>query len=124
MTTTSRLADDLDDFDFVVDKPFPRHRPEMPPTTRDLLAEIGLTERVLDWQGQAVCAQTDPEAFFPEKGGTANPAKQICDDCPVQQQCLDYALANDEPHGIWGGLSDRQRRAEKRRRQLRADRAA
>lgn len=63
-----------------------------------------------DWQERALCAQTDPEAFFPEKGGSTRDAKRICASCEVQAQCLEYALANDERFGIWGGLSERERR--------------
>jgi WhiB family redox-sensing transcriptional regulator len=64
----------------------------------------------LGWQGDALCAQTDPEAFFPEKGGSTRDAKRICSGCEVKAQCLEYALANDERFGIWGGLSERERR--------------
>jgi WhiB family redox-sensing transcriptional regulator len=64
----------------------------------------------LSWQTDALCAQTDPEAFFPEKGGSTREAKRICDGCEVRSECLDYALANDERFGIWGGLSERERR--------------
>ena len=63
-----------------------------------------------DWQERALCAQTDPEAFFPEKGGSTREAKRICSGCDVRAECLDYALANDERFGIWGGLSERERR--------------
>jgi WhiB family redox-sensing transcriptional regulator len=69
----------------------------------------------LAWQADAVCAQTDPEAFFPEKGGSTRDAKRICSGCDVKQQCLEYALANDERFGIWGGLSERERRKLKKR---------
>lgn len=69
----------------------------------------------LSWQADAVCAQTDPEAFFPEKGGSTRDAKRICAGCDVKQQCLEYALANDERFGIWGGLSERERRKLKKR---------
>ena len=64
----------------------------------------------LSWQTDALCAQTDPEAFFPEKGGSTRDAKRICTTCEVKAQCLDYALLNDERFGIWGGLSERERR--------------
>ena len=67
-------------------------------------------EERLSWQTDALCAQTDPEAFFPEKGGSTREAKRICDGCEVRSECLDYALANDERFGIWGGLSERERR--------------
>lgn len=69
----------------------------------------------LDWQENALCAQTDPEAFFPEKGGTTKPAKKICEHCDVKAECLDYAIRHDERFGIWGGLSERERRKLKRR---------
>jgi WhiB family redox-sensing transcriptional regulator len=64
----------------------------------------------LAWQADSLCAQTDPEAFFPEKGGSTRDAKKICSSCEVRSQCLEYALANDERFGIWGGLSERERR--------------
>ncbi len=67
-----------------------------------------------DWRDRALCAQTDPEAFFPEKGGSTREAKKICQRCPVRAECLEYALAHDERFGIWGGLSERERRRLKR----------
>jgi WhiB family redox-sensing transcriptional regulator len=69
----------------------------------------------LSWQERALCAQTDPEAFFPEKGGSTREAKRVCMSCDVRQECLEYALAHDERFGIWGGLSERERRRLKRR---------
>ncbi|VBA35988.1 Transcriptional regulator WhiB2 [Mycobacterium attenuatum] len=66
------------------------------------------------WQDRALCAQTDPEAFFPEKGGSTREAKKICLGCEVRHECLEYALAHDERFGIWGGLSERERRRLKR----------
>lgn len=68
----------------------------------------------LAWQEQSLCAQTDPEAFFPEKGGSTREAKRICVGCEVKSECLEYALAHDERFGIWGGLSERERRRLKR----------
>ena len=62
------------------------------------------------WQAEALCAQTDPEAFFPEKGGSTRDAKRVCGVCPVREECLKYAMDNDERFGIWGGLSERERR--------------
>ena len=75
----------------------------------DDYAEVG------DWQDRALCAQTDPEAFFPEKGGSTREAKRICASCEVRAECLEFALQNDERFGIWGGLSERERRRLKRR---------
>ena len=49
--------------------------------------------------------------FFPERGESAEPARQVCAACPVRQPCLDYAISNRITHGIWGGLTERERRA-------------
>jgi WhiB family redox-sensing transcriptional regulator len=62
------------------------------------------------WHDKALCAETDPEAFFPEKGGSTREAKKICTGCEVRAECLEFALSNDERFGIWGGLSERERR--------------
>ncbi len=72
-------------------------------------------EGELGWQTEALCAQTDPEAFFPEKGGSTRDAKKVCASCTVRSECLEYALANDERFGIWGGLSERERRRLRKR---------
>ncbi|TDS86471.1 WhiB family transcriptional regulator [Nesterenkonia aurantiaca] len=72
-------------------------------------------EGELAWQVDALCAQTDPEAFFPEKGGSTRDAKKVCGACNVKQECLEYALGNDERFGIWGGLSERERRKLRKR---------
>lgn len=73
-----------------------------------------LADTALAWQTDALCSQTDPEAFFPEKGGSTRDAKRICTMCEVRDECLQYALDNDERFGIWGGLSERERRRLKR----------
>lgn len=69
-----------------------------------------LVEEPDDWRARALCAQTDPEVFYPEKGGSTREAKAICRACPVQQGCLEYALDSEERFGIWGGKSERERR--------------
>ena len=79
------------------------------------LMGIGLEADAQSWQEQALCAETDPEAFFHEKGGSTREAKKICTGCEVKAQCLEYALSNDERFGIWGGLSERERRRLRRR---------
>ena len=76
---------------------------------------FGVAEEEQEWQENALCAQTDPEAFFPEKGGSTREAKRICQGCDVRAECLEYALAHDVRFGIWGGLSERERRRLKRR---------
>jgi WhiB family redox-sensing transcriptional regulator len=79
------------------------------------LLGIGMEADAQSWQERALCAETDPEAFFPEKGGSTREAKKICTGCEVKAECLEYALANDERFGIWGGLSERERRRLRRR---------
>src|SRR3954447_15134955 len=80
-----------------------------------LLPLLGGVERENTWQDQALCAETDPEAFFPEKGGSTREAKKVCLSCSVRDDCLEYALGHDERFGIWGGLSERERRRLKKR---------
>jgi WhiB family redox-sensing transcriptional regulator len=63
------------------------------------------------WQEEALCAQTDPALFFPEKGGSTREAKKVCRECPVVAQCLEWALEAGEEHGVWGGMSERERTA-------------
>jgi WhiB family redox-sensing transcriptional regulator len=84
-------------------------------TVDELTVDIGDDGATLPWQEQALCAQTDPEAFFPEKGGSTREAKRVCGRCDVRGDCLSFALAHDERFGIWGGLSERERRRLKRR---------
>jgi WhiB family transcriptional regulator, redox-sensing transcriptional regulator len=62
------------------------------------------------WRNDALCCQTDPEAFFPEQGDSGWNVKRVCMQCPVRMPCLEWALDHDERFGIWGGLSERQRR--------------
>jgi WhiB family redox-sensing transcriptional regulator len=56
------------------------------------------------------CAETDPEIFFPEKGGSVKPAIRVCSGCEVRRECLILSLVRCEPHGVWGGLTERRRR--------------
>lgn len=65
---------------------------------------------LLEWQDRALCAQTDLDAFFPEKGGSTRQAKRVCAGCEVRAECLGYALEHDERFGVWGGMSERERR--------------
>jgi WhiB family redox-sensing transcriptional regulator len=83
--------------------------------TRALLALAATPAEADDsFFASALCAQTDPETFFPEKGGTTRDAKRICAACDVRDACLAFALAGDERYGVWGGLSERERRILKR----------
>jgi WhiB family transcriptional regulator, redox-sensing transcriptional regulator len=78
----------------------------------------------LRWQERALCAQTDPDAFFPGKGGSTSEPKKVCRACPVTAECLEYALRTDQRYGVWGGLSERQRRKIKRQRDADAQQQA
>ena len=70
------------------------------------------------WQDQANCLGVDPDLFFPERGASTREAKEVCRGCVVRMECLEYALANGEKFGIWGGMSERERRRIRRRRAL------
>ena len=62
-----------------------------------------------DWRAEALCAQVDPELFFPEQGFPSHHARAVCARCPVAAECLDWALAHRERYGIWGGTTARER---------------
>ena len=62
------------------------------------------------------CRGVDPEVFFPEQGMSLEPAKRVCADCAVRDECLEFALANRERFGVWGGPSERERRRLRRAR--------
>ena len=66
------------------------------------------------WMADGLCAQVDPDTWFPERGGSTREAKAVCRRCPVRAECLAYALANDARFGVWGGTSERDRRRMKR----------
>ena len=85
-----------------------------------------LDNEVRAWQSKANCMGVDPELFFPERGASTREAKEVCRGCMVREDCLEYALANGEKFGIWGGLSERERRKVRRARALarRANEAA
>jgi WhiB family redox-sensing transcriptional regulator len=68
-----------------------------------------------DWASYAVCAQQDPETLFVQ-GSEQNRAKQVCFGCPVRGECLADALDNRMEFGVWGGMTERERRALLRRR--------
>jgi WhiB family redox-sensing transcriptional regulator len=73
------------------------------------------TEREEFSKENGLCEQTDPEAFYPENGGSTREAKKVCLTCSVRSDCLEYALVNGERFGVWGGLSERERRKLKKR---------
>ena len=70
------------------------------------------------WQERANCLGVDPDLFFPERGASTREAKAVCGSCEVRPECLEYALDHAEKFGIWGGLSERERRRLRRQRAL------
>lgn len=64
----------------------------------------------LSWQDQSSCRGADADLFFPERGASTRKAKAICNACDVQAECLEFAIQQSEKFGIWGGLSERERR--------------
>jgi len=78
------------------------------PRYRTLAAPARFAAR---WRELAACRGADLDVFFPERGESARPARQVCAACPVRQPCLDYAITNRITYGVWGGLTERERRA-------------
>ena len=77
-----------------------------------------LADDELDWQARAECRRHDPELWHPKSAGTAfsKAAVAIClHHCPVMEECRAWALRNQEPHGIWGGLTEQEREAIRKR---------
>jgi WhiB family redox-sensing transcriptional regulator len=64
----------------------------------------------LAWRQHSACRGVDPDIFYPATDEEAVEAKAICAQCPVLEPCLEYALANRERDGIWGGATERERR--------------
>lgn len=73
---------------------------------RDPAAEA----EAMRWTDLANCLGVDPALFFPERGASTSEARAVCAGCVVRDECLEYALANSEKFGIWGGMSERERR--------------
>jgi WhiB family redox-sensing transcriptional regulator len=76
------------------------------------------------WMDRGNCLGVDPDLFFPARGASTREAREVCRGCVVREQCLEYALVNAEKFGIWGGLSERERRRIRRARGLGVRRAA
>lgn len=74
----------------------------------------------LAWQDLANCRGADPDLFFPERGASTRTAKGICRECTVRADCLEFAIVSSEKFGIWGGLSERERRKIRRERSIAA----
>jgi WhiB family redox-sensing transcriptional regulator len=79
-----------------------------------VIGEMTIAE--LAWQDYANCRGADADLFFPERGASTRKAKAICNACEVKDDCLDFAIVNGEKFGIWGGMSERERRRVRRAR--------
>ena len=80
--------------------------------------EAEAEQRDTRWMDLGNCLGVDPDLFFPDRGASTREAKAVCAGCVVREQCLEYALVGSEKFGIWGGLSERERRRIRRRRAL------
>jgi WhiB family redox-sensing transcriptional regulator len=89
-----------------------------PPAALPHRGRTGRTPEERSWQDQANCLGVDPDLFFPERGASTREAKEVCRGCVVREECLEYALTNGEKFGIWGGMSERERRRLRRARAL------
>ena len=90
----------------------------------DLIEVLRAGGRDLAWQDLANCRGADPDLFFPERGASTRTAKSICRECSVREECLEFAIVSSEKFGIWGGLSERERRKIRKQRQIAAQRRA
>jgi WhiB family redox-sensing transcriptional regulator len=79
-------------------------------TGSERLLQIVLDTASLKWADNALCAEIGGDLWFPEKGEPTREAKAVCRSCPVQAECLEYAMENGERFGIWGALSEHERR--------------
>ncbi len=70
------------------------------------------------WQVDANCVDEDADLFFPDRGASTRKAKELCNTCKAQEHCLEYSIVNNEKFGIWGGLSERERRKIRKERGL------
>ncbi len=84
----------------------------------------GSEEEQEQWWKLANCLGVEPNLFYPERGASTREAKEVCRGCAVRDDCLEYAINNGEKFGIWGGLSERERRRYRRQRQMMTKRAA
>ena len=88
----------------------------------DLLDLLLAKDHDMAWQDFANCRGADPDLFFPERGASTRTAKQICRECTVRDECLEFAIVSSEKFGIWGALSERERRKIRKERQIAARR--
>lgn len=103
----------------------PKTEPLYRTDSTDFDGLLATAMRRVPWFAEAACGDTnpdgslvhDPEIFHPEKGGSVEPAKAVCADCLVRDECREWALESNETRGVWGGMSATERRVERKRRQ-------
>jgi WhiB family redox-sensing transcriptional regulator len=88
----------------------------------DLLQSLTVEGLDMSWQDFANCRGADPDLFFPERGASTRSAKAICRECQVREECLEFAIVSSEKFGIWGMMSERERRKIRKERQIAARR--
>lgn len=88
----------------------------------DLLQSLTADGLDMSWQDFANCRGADPDLFFPERGASTRAAKAICRECQVRAECLEFAIVSSEKFGIWGMMSERERRKIRKERQIAARR--
>jgi len=86
----------------------------------DLIEALQAEGVDMAWQDFANCRGANPDLFFPERGASTRTAKQICRECGVNDACLEFAIVSSEKFGIWGAMSERERRKIRRERQVAA----
>jgi len=76
---------------------------------------MAIATEELEWRAGALCSGSDPDLWFSPGAIEHKEAKRICRDCPVRRECLEYALATPVDQGVWGGMTERERRSYRRR---------
>lgn len=89
---------------------------------RSLIEALAVED--LSWQDYSNCRGGDANLFFPERGASTRKAKSICTSCEVRTECLEFAISQGEKFGIWGGLSERERRRIRKERSEKIRRAS
>ncbi len=90
----------------------------------EIMLQQAYDDSELSWKLRANCAGVDPDLFFPERGASTREAKSVCRGCIVREDCLEYAICHSEKFGIWGGLSERERRRIRRAKAITSRRQA
>lgn len=88
----------------------------MSPVRRPRHGYASTATGVGSWRDAAACRDSDVNLFYPPTGKTAGPAQRVCSGCIVRAACLEHALNVGEAHGVWGGKTEEERRAIRRRR--------